>query len=370
MKKKFYYAVALLMICFVVSIGSAVSVSVIQAPPANLKIGDNIEVTLKLYIEGSFPMDHDIWFSTDLKDASVQAFDITDETIPPLTMQIVYEANPLVKSWILNGFILGGKDSHYAKILLSGKVPDVQGSSNITVIKVSEASGYNEIKSLYNISREIVNPALIDSKIQEVKTDIDALKSMIDEKGSAGVDISAATQKYNDAVNAWNQAKNLKSSDISSAQNALTQAGQLVIDGQNQLNIADAQNEIDTADHTLDQVNELVTYFTINRSISISDSRLVPITTKYDLASSKIGDAKTSLAQNDYIGAKAKAVEANNLANDAYNLSTSLKTEIGEGGIGLPGINPLFLILGIGIIVIGVVGYFAYRKFFHWDELG
>jgi hypothetical protein len=370
MKKIFYYAVALLMLCFVVSIGSAVSVSVTQAPPANLNIGDNVQVTLKLFIEGSYPIDQDIWISTDLKDVSVQAFDVTDETIPPLTMQIAYEANPLIKAWILNGFILGGKDSHYAKILISGTVPDIQGSSNITVVKVSEASGYNEIRSLYNISREIVNPAVIDSKIQEVKTDIDALKSMIDERGASGVDITAATQKYNDALTAWNQAKSLKSSDISSAQNSLTQAGQLVTDGQNLLNSADAQNEIDKADHTLDQVNEMVTYFTVNRSISISDSRLVPITTKYDLASSKISDAKTSLAQNDCIGAKAKAVEAENLANDAYNLSTSLNTEIGTGGISLPGINPLFLLFGIGVIVIGVVGYFAYRKFFHWDELG
>ncbi|MDD1673609.1 MAG: hypothetical protein LUP99_04285, partial [Methanomicrobiales archaeon] len=65
-----------------------------------------------------------------------------------------------------------------------------------------------------------------------------------------------------------------------------------------------------------------------------------------------------------------KAVEASQYADDAYNLSTAMKTDIGEGGFGLPGINPLFLALGISVIVMGVVGYFAYRKFFHWDEQG
>jgi hypothetical protein len=369
MRNLFRFAFIVLLFCCCISIAAAVTVTEDTVPGKNLQSGEKVEVILKLFIEGDYSLNRDLWISSDLINTKVSVFDITDSSIPPLPMQVTYATNPLIKAWRLLGFILGGSESKNVKVVLEGTVPSVTTIQNVTIIKISEAEGYSEIRTLKTITREIMNPALLDEQIDDSKDEADALKIQIDEAAAAGVTVTSALQKYNEAITALNQAKTLKAANIAQAQTEISKARTAVTDGGTQLEKSVAEYEIDQGDQILEDVDEMLLYFTQNQSMTISDSRLIPITTKYDLASSKLSDARTNLDQNQYLNAKSKAIEAQNIGKDAYDLSLALKDEIGEG-FALPGINPFFLaILGIVIILVGV-GFVVYKKFFRWDELG
>jgi hypothetical protein len=244
-------------------------------------------------------------------------------------------------------------------------------SGNVTLLQIRELSGESVVSgSEYKIERSVVNPAEITSLITSARTELQSYKDTIATQGGLGVDITAASSKATEADNALAAADSLKSSSFSQASAKITTARTAIQDGYKLLDKAGAQFEINQVEQTMTQVESMVTYFTTNRSISQTDSRLIAITNKYDMASQSISSANDLVSSGNFLNGKAKAIEAARYADEAYNLSVALKTELGEGGFGLPGINPLFLVLGIGIIVIGVAGYFAYRKFFHWDELG
>ena len=369
MRNLFRIAFIVLLFCCCVSIAAAITVTEDKVPGKNVQSGEKVEVILKLYIESDYPLNRNLWISSDLMDNKVSVFDITDSSIPPLPMQINYETNPLVKAWILLGFIMGGSDSKNVKVVLEGTIPAVTTIQNVTIIKISEAEGFNEIRTLKTITREIMNPALLDEQIDDIKNEADALKIQVDEAAAAGVTVTSALQKYNEAITALNQAKTLKAANIVQAQTEISKARDAVTDGGTQLEKSVAEYEIGQGNQILEDVDEMLLYFTQNRSMTISDSRLIPITTKYDLASSKLSDARNNLDQNQYLNAKSKAIEAQNIGKDAYDLSLALKNEIGEG-FALPGIIPFYLaIAGIVIILVGVV-FVIYKKFFRWDELG
>ncbi len=370
MRSVFKIAFMVLLLCSCISLAAAVTVSEDKVPSTNLKSGDKVQVILKLYVEGNYDMDKDIWIKTDLEDARVSVFDVSDTSIPsPPSVQADYYSSPLIKAWVLDGFIIGGSDSKNLKLVLDGTVPDVATKQNVTIVRVSEAEGSSEIRTLKTISREILNPALLNEQIIDVEEDAAAFKKAVDEAAAGGVTVASPIQKYNEAVTAINQAKTLKNTNVAQAQTEITKARNAVIDGISLLEKAEAEYEIAQGDRVLQDVDGMILYFTQNRSMSVSDSRLVPITTKYDLASSKLGDAKSSLQQNQYLNAKSKAIESQNIGNEAYNLSVSLKTEMGEG-FALPGISPFLLaIIGIVIVLVGIVAV-IYKKFFRWDELG
>jgi flagellar biosynthesis chaperone FliJ len=369
MRNLFRIAFIVLLFCCCVSITAAITVSEDKVPGKNLQSGERVEVILKLFIESDYPLNRDVWIASDLTDNRVTVFDITDSSIPPLPVQVNYETNPLIKAWILLGFIIRGSESKNVKVVLQGTVPSVATTENVTIIKISEAEGFSEVRTLKTITREIMNPALLDEQINDIKDEADAFKTKIDETAASGVTVTSALQKYNEAITAINQAKTLKATNIAQAQTEISKARAAVTDGGTQLEKSVAEYEIGLGNQILEDVDEMFLYFTQNRSMTISDSRLIPITTKYDLASSKLSDARTNLDQNQYLNAKSKAIEAQNIGKDAYDLSLALKDEIGEG-FALPGINPFFLaILGIVIILVGV-GFVVYKKFFRWDELG
>jgi hypothetical protein len=89
-------------------------------------------------------------------------------------------------------------------------------------------------------------------------------------------------------------------------------------------------------------------------------------------AAQAITSAKDSFTSGSYDTARTKASDGNNLANQALNLSLTLKEELGKG-FQLPGLPdlgallPFFIIAAVVLIIAGII---IYRKKTHWDELG
>ena len=346
---------------------SAFSVKEISVPKADLKANDHVQMELEISIV-ALASSHDFQFSSDLKDTTC-VVETYDEEINEYT-NIQVDQDPSGR-WLVMGWLLPSDRSFVLKVTFSGTVPEITSTENITMLRISElATGATIAGGEYKIERRVINPADVTSQIASVRVDLQTLRQTINTQAGLGIDTSPANGKLNEAENALTKADSLTSTSFSQALTQLDTAHTAIKDGYSLLDKSAAQYEIDQVKGTMSKVESLVTYFTVNRSISRTDARLIAITSKYDLASQSLSSANDMVSGGNYLGGKAKAVEASQYADDAYNLSTSMKADIGEGGFGLPGINPLFLALGIGVIVIGVVGYFAYRKFFHWDELG
>jgi hypothetical protein len=331
-----------------------------------LKANDNVDLELQVSFT-SFTNDHDIQISSELAGTNCVVSTYDEEFKRDVEVQLIPERTG---NLMLYGWVLPSTSSFTLKVTLSGKVPADATGQNITLIRISELSLGSQIGTPYKLERPLINPQEVTSQITSVRSDLQTFKQTIVDQASTGVDTSQASGKATEAENALNKADSLKSTSFSQAITQVETARTAIQNGYTLLDKATAQFEIDQVEQTMAEVESMVTYFTTNRSVSQTDPRLIAITNKYDLASQSVSSAHDLVTAGNYLNGKAKAVEAARYANDAYNLSTVLKTELGEGGFGLPGINPLFLALGLGIVVIGVVGYFAYRKFFHWDELG
>jgi hypothetical protein len=365
MKKWMKWILCLGVLLFCVQAASAYTVRQISVPKTDLKANENVNLELQLSI-GSFTSTHFLQFSSDLTDTNLVVQRYHEDTGQYENIQVDLDRTG---KWILYGWLLQSDNSYVLQLSFSGRVSS-SASGNITLIRISELSGESVVSgSDYIIHGQVVNPQEITSQISNVRTELQKFKDDITSQGSTGIDVTAASNKAKEAENALAEADSLKSSSYTQAAAKISTARTAIQDGNTLLEKAGAEYQIHQVERTMADVESMVSYFTVNRSVSQTDSRLIAITNKYDLASQSISSANDLVSSGNYLNGKAKAAEAAKYANDAYNLSTTLKTELGEG-IGLPGINPMFLALGLGVIVIGVVGYFAYRKFVHWDELG
>ncbi|MDD1654202.1 MAG: hypothetical protein LUO91_00640, partial [Methanomicrobiales archaeon] len=138
------------------------------------------------------------------------------------------------------------------------------------------------------------------------------------------------------------------------------------------LDRAYSQQSIDQSQQTIDSVIGLYNEFTVNRSLKVTDPRLVPITQKRDFAISTLSSAKDDQAAGSYASARAKAVEAGVQAQEAWNLSLDLKKELESGFFSFNfDMSGILLPLGIILIIVASVGgIYYYKKYRTWDELG
>jgi hypothetical protein len=152
---------------------------------------------------------------------------------------------------------------------------------------------------------------------------------------------------------------------IDTASNYITQ-------GSTALDQAWANQSIQQAEVMLASVDGLINEFTVNDSLQTSDSRLVAIINKRDLAAQSISNANNLFQTSQYDSARSDATNGLSLANQAWNLSLTLKTQLGQGFQfpGLPNLGSLLPILIVVVIVLLVVGVIVYRKRTRWDELG
>ncbi len=328
----------------------------------------------------TFPSEETLTMSTDLENGQWSYITSLDGNPNPAVTANGRNLN--INGWVLS---YPSKRELSMRVTLNGAVPTVTASGNKTIIRVAELSGKSEALSGSEVIKEryIINPADKNKAISDVKTALTAFRTLIDEEAAKGIETTAAMEKYSAANAAIQNAE--KSTSFSSAQTYLTNAQALLKDGQTALDRATAQQVINEAQTPIDQTDDLITYFKVNRSMG-KDPRLAPIIQKRDRAADLLSEANDLLPKNDFSGAKDKALQSSDIATESYNAALALRKDVGEanpldsvtkgiGGIfgsaasGLGGIL-IYIAIIVVIAVVVVIGIILYRRRqSDWDEL-
>ena len=339
-------------------------------PTGDLTPGETVTAHFKIEftpVSGStFDDTNRLQFNTDLSDAKWD-FTILINDIP----------QPLPKRGGAFAYLTGYELSYASKNevavegTLEGTAPSVSSTATKNVLKITQQdqNGKDLADAQYNYvqTRKVVNPEDIQSSISVVEKELATLRTSIDDKAKEGVDTTSAESYYTTARNSLNSAKTASASQASTY---ITNAQNAINNGEAQLDKAWAEKELADAKQVLSDLDSMVTYFTVNRSMSSTDTRLLAITTKGDSALQFYTNAESDFNAKNYNQARIKAVEAETRATEAYNSAVALQKELGEGfSFNLGGST--FIIVGAVavIIIIAVVGVFVMRKK-RWDELG
>jgi hypothetical protein len=362
---------------FCIQAVSAFAVSSITVDPSgSLTQNTPVIVTFKVDFSASgeetFPSSNELQMSTDLDKAKWSYSLVLDgvDTVQPANTGRVLS----VSGWILS-YPASVEES--MKVTMEGTAPTVSQTTNKTIIKIQEVDSRNNIITSTVVERTavIVNPKDVTDKIAEKESALQVYRSHIDEKSALGIDTTAAEAKYSDAQQKISTAKSLPSTQYSQAYSNLNAAQTAIDDGETALDRAWAENEVANAGIPINNVDTVIAWFKSNASTK-DDPQLPAIIAKREVAVSYISTATDEINNGQYDQARAKAQEAFNKGNESYTDALARQKTLGEGilswlklpNIKLPG--GIFLIVGIVVVVLAVVGYVIYRKRSRWDELG
>jgi hypothetical protein len=363
---------------FCIQTVSAFGVETITVDPSgSLTPGTPVIVTFKVDLSGSgaetFPSSNELDMSTDLDKPTWTyslVLDGVDTPQPSSSGRVL-----AVSGWIL-AYPSSMEES--MKVTVQGTAPTVAQTSNKTMIKIQEVDSHNNIiaNSVVERTTMVVNVAEVQSKVTEEESALQTFRSHIDEKSALGVDTAAAEAKYSESDQKIKTAKSLPSTQYTQAFDNLNAAQTAINDGETALDRAWADNEVTNAQIPINNVDAVIAWFKGNQSTA-DDVQLPTIITKREVAVSYISAANDDISNGNYAQARAKAQDAFNKGNESYTDALKRQYDIEHGGlfswlklpnIKLPG--GIFLIVGIVVVVLAVVGYVIYRKRSRWDELG
>jgi hypothetical protein len=344
-------------------------------PTGDLKPGDDITVSFVVTFDSTFPIENSLQLQTDLGTNSNPAKWTT-------TLVLDGVSNPRPGQSGKNIYI-GGWDLSYAKgketalqVTLEGLVPSLTSSQNITLMKVQELNSNNQpiSGSARTESRFIISSAEVSQNLADRQARIAQFRKDIDAKAAIDVDVSDAEAKYSAAKIAIDSAQSASASQFSAALKNLNDASTLITDGETLLNKAWAQKAITDAQSPLSKVDDLITYFKVNRSMS-NDPRISPIIATKESASQYLSSANDLFNQGNYDQARIKASQAFDKGNQSYTDALALKQAIGEASNPLDvvtkplGANWKYILIGVGVILV-IAGIIYWRSRSGWDELG
>ncbi|HVN66090.1 MAG TPA: hypothetical protein VMT31_05710 [Methanomicrobiales archaeon] len=257
--------------------------------------------------------------------------------------------------------------------LTDGTIPSSFTSGDIILFRAQELdSSDNPVGASVTKNGTVVNLNALKDQVAAVRVDLANLKTAIDQKVAMGVDVTKAQQKYNAANTALTSAANKIDTSPSEVSGLIQTATTAIQDGNSLLDQAWADQSIQKARTMLTSVDGLITEFIVNDSLKESDPRLVPIINKRDLAAQAIGSANDLFTSGSYPSARGKANDGYSLANQAWNLSLSLKEDLDKGFAlpGLPSLGALLIPLLVAAVILAIGGVIIYRRKMHWDELG
>ena len=361
---KIFFVFLVIAVC-AIQAGSALKVSNLEVnPTGDLQVGDAVAVQGTVEVGTGFDEDEYLEFYTQLDRPTVHweyAIGL-DDRYPPITAS----GGQYLR---LDGWLLSYEDQSVAvKVTLDGVVPE-SASGQLIVFRARQLDVDDEVVGTEVLKTVTVyNTAELDAQIAAMEGNLAALKTSIDQRSSAGIGVGDAQTYYTAAFNAVSSARSASGGDVIGYLNtAMTN----INEANTALDRAWSQQSIDQAQQSIDSVIGLYNEFTVNRSLKLSDPRLVPITQKRDTAITTLSSAKDDQAAGSYASARAKAVDAGTRAQEAWNLSLDLKKEL-DSGFSL-NFNFGGLLLPIGIIFIiaaGVGGVYYWKKYRTWDELG
>ncbi len=345
-------------------------------PSGSLTPGTPVIVTYRVDLTASgdetFPSTDELQMSTDLNTPKWDYTLVLDgvETPQPSNTGRVLS----VSGWILS---YPSSVEESIKVTLQGTAPSVETTTNKTIIRIQEFDSHNNLVGS-TVEREavVVNVADIQRAIADKEAALQTFRSHIDEKSVLGVDTAEAEAKYSEAQQKITAAKNAPSTQYTQAYSNLEAAQAAIDEGEADLDRAWAESEVANAAIPINNVDEVIGWFKGNASTA-NDPQLPAIVAKREVAVSYISTANDEISSGNYAQSRIKAQEAFNKGNESYTDALKRQYEIEHGGlfswlklpaIKLPG--GIFLIIGIIVVVLAVVGYVVYRKRSRWDELG
>ncbi|KQC03341.1 MAG: hypothetical protein APR53_01180 [Methanoculleus sp. SDB] len=336
-------------------------------PEGDISPGERITVrcivTLTSVGTETFPSSHALEAYTELEDLSWTYTILVNDVGLPITDGKRYLR--------IIGWNLAYPTSSEVKVeyLLEGDAPEVTATQEKIIFRLRQLDS-NELVITNGetlVERTIINPGDIEASIAAVEQDLDNLRASLDEQYENGVNTNAAEEKYDAAKTEITKAK---TASYGTVQTYLTNAETYLDEAEVLLDEAWADNEITQAQEKIDEVDDELTYWTVNRSMS-SDSRVIAIRTQLDNAQTLLTLAKDRQSSGEYNQARIQAQGAEDKAAAALNASLTLRDEVGEG-FALPNFGGLvnYLLIGGFIVIVAVVGILFYRRRTRWDELG
>lgn len=361
---------ALLLICCIQTVSAEITVPTLTVDPSgSLTPGSPVSVTFKVETYGDFPQGGEIQIFTDLVDTkwtyTIFVNDIESSRAPDeggRTLSII-------------GYLLRYKDNDEVSVrgTLEGVAPDVNQTSNKTILRITEYDGNGKAITSSQVERKalVINMGEVAATIGLSEADLQVYRTHIDEKAALGIDTSAAEVKYTEADQKISTARSRPSNAYSTALDDLNAATAAIKDGETALDRAWAANEIAAAQVPITNVDSIIAWFKGNASTA-NDQQLAPIITKREVAVSYLSNANDNIADGNFAQARQKAQDAFLKANESYTEALARQKELSSGfSIPFPKIGgSVFIVLGIVAVILVIVGVIIYRKRSHWDELG
>lgn len=309
----------------------------------------------------------------------------TDLTNPKWTYTVILNdvenaRNPESgKKLELSGFEISypSKIDESIRVTLEGTTPTVDTTTEKVMLNVHEVDTHGSIitSTMVNKTALIINTGDVTKVVSDKNTNLQSLRSHIDEKSAIGVDTSEAETYYNDAQSKISTASSLPAAQYTEALNDLVAAQTSIDAGEKAVDKAWAENEVANAQVPINNVDNVIAWFKGNKSTS-DDTQLPAIVAKRESAVNYLSTANDEIANGNYEMARNKAAEAFSKGNESYTDALTRKSQLLTAGFQLP-IPTLpklpggiFLIVGVIIVILAVVGIIIYRKRSRWDELG
>lgn len=308
---------------------------------------------------------------TDLSDATWSYNIILDGAENPAKT----EAGPNIR---LSGWELSYPSDRQIsmKVKVAGTAPVVTNSTEKNILRVRELDSRNTLIGTEVVKKKmVVNPGTIGNTIQSESARLNSLRQDLDELAGSGIDLTSAEAKFGQATAYLQSAE--KVTDITRKQGDLTAAQKLLNEVEDMVLVMGAEHAITTAEGSIGQTEQLITYFRVNKSMG-SDSRLMPIVARWEIAADKLSDARDLYTEGKYAEAADKASEAATKGDDVLNDALALKDKVDSNPLSglVSGISGaisgtlITIVVIIVIAVIAIVGIIMFRKRRKWDELG
>lgn len=365
----------LAILCLIQAASASVNYKFSSTPEVDPSSGDlspgegvSVSTVMAMVDSGdySFPDDNSLDLYTDLENPVWSYYIIVDghSSDTPRTVKSHYLT--------IDGFDLSySSDTDVSiKFALDGDAPTVTATQDKIVMRVRQIDDSDDVvdDSEYTITRTVVNPQDVQTDLAATQTSLTELKANLDEQLTAGVDTTEAQAKYDTAKAALSSASS--TSDFAAAKNYIATAKTAISDANTLLSKAEAQYQIDAAQSAIDQIDGVITYFEVNRSMG-TDQRVINLKTQRDIAAQSLSSANDQMSAGNYEAAIVKATDANQKAQSTLTLASEVREEIGEGFSLNLGDGSFLIYIGAGVlIVLIIVGVIFIRKRRQWDELG
>ena len=262
------------------------------------------------------------------------------------------------------------------KVRLDGIAPTVATSDEKIIFRVRETDSRNVVVGTEVVRKKLViNPATLGDAIQSESARLTEIRSSLDQLAGSGLDLAGIETKYGQAAAYLQSAQ--QATDSTSKQSNLNNAKKLIDEMDATAAELQARHAIATAERSLQQTDEIITYLRVDKNMG-SDAQLLSIITRWDIASDRLSGARDLFAEGDYQEAASRATDAATRGDQVLTEAAALKEKADSnpfasvlGGIsgGISGILwPVLIIIVIVILV--VAGIVIFRKRRRWDELG